>query len=135
MLAAASSLVMVTVARPLVRAVVVAWADDNPAALRIRVRRGHGPRGHRRRPHAPRADGSTDEIAFTVESGDTPATVAPSSPSRASSTASARSCSRPGTADLGAKLTAGSFGLAGNLTPAQVVEGLVANRITSTTSP
>ena len=35
LLAGGVLLVMVTVARPLVRAVIVPWADDNPAALRI----------------------------------------------------------------------------------------------------
>ena len=64
-------LVMVTVARPLVRAVVVPWADDNPAALRIpfvadMVREDIGAALT-----AP-ASGSADEITFLVQEGDTP---------------------------------------------------------------
>ena len=75
-LSAGVLLVMVTVARPLVRAVVVPWADDNPAALRIpfvadMVREDIGPALT-----AP-ASGSADEITFLVQEGDTPRTIAP----------------------------------------------------------
>jgi peptidoglycan lytic transglycosylase G len=120
---------MVTVARPLVRAVIVPWADDNPAALRIpfvedMVREDIGPA------LTAAADGSTDEIAFTVQSGDTPATVAPRLLEQGIIANERAFLFQARVDDLGAKLTAGQFGLAGNLTPAQVVEGLVANRIT-----
>jgi UPF0755 protein len=129
LLAGGVLLVMVTVARPLVRAVIVPWADDNPAALRIpfvedMVREDIGPA------LTAAADGSADEIAFTVESGDTPATVAPRLLEQGIIANERAFLFQARVDDLGAKLTAGQFGLTGNLTPAQVVEGLVANRIT-----
>ena len=129
LLAGGVLLVMVTVARPLVRAVIVPWADDNPAALRIpfvedMVREDIGPA------LTAAADGSADEIAFTVESGDTPATVAPRLLEQGIIANERAFLFQARVDDLGTKLTAGQFGLTGNLTPAQVVEGLVANRIT-----
>jgi len=129
LLAGGVLLVMVTVARPLVRAVIVPWADDNPAALRIpfvedMVREDIGPA------LTAAADGSADEIAFTVQSGDTPATVAPRLLEQGIIANERAFLFQARVDDLGTKLTAGQFGLTGNLTPAQVVEGLVANRIT-----
>jgi UPF0755 protein len=129
LLAGGVLLVMVTVARPLVRAVIVPWADDNPAALRIpfvedMVREDIGPALTKP------ATGSTDEIAFTVQSGDTPATVAPRLLEQGIIEDERAFLFQARADDLGSKLTAGQFALAGNLTPAQVVEGLVANRIT-----
>ena len=44
----ASSLsVALTALRPVVNSAVLAWAEDNPAALELPVRRGHRPRGPR----------------------------------------------------------------------------------------
>ena len=72
LLAGGVLLVMVTVARPLVRAVVVPWADDNPAALRIpfveeMVREDIGAALTKA------ATGSPDDVMFSVQEGDTPA--------------------------------------------------------------
>ena len=75
-LAAVVLVVMGTVARPLVRAVVVPWAWDNPAALQISfisdlVREDLG--------SALTAPASADDstVEFVVEPGDTPTTLAP----------------------------------------------------------
>ena len=129
LLAGGVLLVMVTVARPLVRAVIVPWADDNPAALRIpfvedMVREDIGAGAH----HC--GKGNADEIVFSIESGDTPATVAPRLHEQGIIEDERAFLFQARVDDLGSKLTAGQFGLAGNLTPAQVVEGLVSNRIT-----
>ena len=51
-------LVMATVARPLVRAVVVPWAWDNPSALQLGVRVRPRARGPRRGAHGPRLERS-----------------------------------------------------------------------------
>jgi len=127
-LAAAVLLVMVTVARPLVRAVVVPWAWDNPSALQIGfvsdlVREDLGP--------ALTAPAGSDPstVEFTVETGDTPATLAPRL-QEAGVIASQHAFLYEALAeDLTPQLTAGRFSLALNLTPAQVVDGLVNNRI------
>jgi UPF0755 protein len=129
LLAGGVLLVMVTVARPLVRALIVPWADDNPAALRIpfvedMVREDIGPA------LTTAAKGSADEIVFSIQSGDTPATVAPRLHEQGIIDDERAFLFQARVDDLGSKLTAGQFGLAGNLTPAQVVEGLVSNRIT-----
>ncbi len=127
-LATAVLLVMVTVARPLVRAVIVPWAWDNPSSLQIGfvsdlVREDLGstltdPAG---------SDPST--VEFTVASGDTPAALAPRL-QEAGVIASQRAfLYEAQVADLTPRLTAGRFSLALNLTPAQVVDGLVNNRI------
>jgi UPF0755 protein len=134
LLAGGVLLVMVTVARPLVRAVVVPWADDNPAALRIpfvedMVREDIGPA------LTEPAAGTGDEIAFTVDSGDTPATVAPRLAEQGIIRSERAFLFQARLDDLGSKLTAGQFALAGNLTPAQVVDGLVSNRITVRSVP
>jgi UPF0755 protein len=131
LLAGGVLLVMATVARPLVRAVVVPWADDNPAALRIpfvadMVREDIGDALT-----AP-ASGSPNEITFVVEEGDTPQTIARRLAERGIADQRAfLFLARE--ADLGSNLTAGRFALAGNLTPAQVIDGLMHNRITVST--
>ncbi|HEY3333766.1 MAG TPA: endolytic transglycosylase MltG [Candidatus Limnocylindrales bacterium] len=129
LLAGGVLLLLVTVARPVVRAVIVPWADDNPAALRIPfvedlVREDIGAALT-----AP-APGTSDQIAFTVESGDTPATIAPRLVEQGIVTDPRAFLFQARLDDLATRLTAGQFALAGNLTPAQVVQGLVANRIT-----
>ena len=127
-LSAGVLLVMVTVARPLVRAVVVPWADDNPAALRIpfvadMVREDIGPALT-----AP-ASGSADEITFVVQEGDTPRTIAPRLAEDRIVENERAFLFQAREADLATRLTAGRYALAGNLTPEQVVDGLINNRI------
>jgi len=134
LLAAFVLVVMVTVARPLVRAFVVPWAWDNPSALEIGfvsdlVREDLGA--------ALTAPAGTDPsvVAFTVEPGDTPATLAPRL-EEAGIIRDQRAFLFQARADeLTPKLTAGRFSLALNLTPEQVVRGLVANRIVVDTIP
>jgi UPF0755 protein len=127
-LSAGVLLVMVTVARPLVRAVVVPWADGNPAALRIpfvadMVREDIGPALT-----AP-ASGSADEITFVVQEGDTPRTIAPRLAEDRIVENERAFLFHAREADLATRLTAGRYALAGNLTPEQVVDGLINNRI------
>jgi UPF0755 protein len=127
-LAAVVLIVMATVARPLLRAVVVPWAWGNPAALEIGfvsdlVREDLGT--------ALTAPASTDdaEVEFIVEPGDTPSTLAPKL-EEAGIIASQRAFLYEARRDdLLPKLNAGRFALALNLTPAEVVDGLVNNRI------
>ena len=119
---------MATVARPLVRAVVAPWAEDNPGALRIGfvadlVREDIGAALT-----AP-AGGDATEIVFKVESGDTPATLAPRLLDAGIIASERAFLFEARMDDLTPELTAGSFALAGNLTPAQVVQGLIRNRI------
>ena len=110
------------------------WAEDNPAALRIpfvadMVREDLGPALT-----AP-ASGSADEIAFIVQAGDTPRTIAPRlAEDEHRSRASGRSCSRPGRRISRPGSRRARIALAGNLTPEQVVDGLVDNRIVVSTS-
>lgn len=134
LLAAFVLLVMATVARPLVRAVVVPWAWDNPGALEIGfvsdlVREDLG--------SALTAPAGSDPsvVEFTVESGDTPATLAPRLQD-AGIISNQRAFLFQARADaLAPQLTAGRFSLALNLTPEQVVQGLVHNRIVVRTVP
>ncbi|HEX5827499.1 MAG TPA: endolytic transglycosylase MltG [Candidatus Limnocylindrales bacterium] len=132
LLAGGVLLVMVTVARPLVRAVVVPWADDNPAALRIpfvedMVREDLGSA------LTDPAGGSAEEVTFLVQEGDTVQTVAPRLAEAGLITSERAFLFVAREEDLASKLRAGRYGLAGNLTPAQVVDGLVNNRIVIST--
>jgi UPF0755 protein len=134
LLAGGVLLVMVTVARPLVRAVVVPWAEDNPAALRLpfvedMVREDIGAA------LTEPAAGTATEIPFTVDSGDTPATIAPRLLDQKIITSERAFLFQAREDGLASQLTAGQFALAGNLTPGQVVEGLVNNRITVSQVP
>jgi UPF0755 protein len=127
-LAALVLVALFTVARPIARLVIVPLAEDNPAALRIGfiedlVREDLGA--------ALTSPAGTDpgEVEFTVESGDTPATLAPRLLD-AKVIASERAFLFQARIDnLAPDLRAGQFSLALNLTPAEVVKGLVENRI------
>jgi UPF0755 protein len=117
-----------TVGRPIARLAVVSLAEDNPSALRVGfiadlVREDLGPA--LTQPH----DGTADEIVFTVDAGDTPATLAPKLADAGIIDSPRAFLFQARTTDLASKLTAGRFALAGNLTPEQVVNGLVQNRI------
>jgi UPF0755 protein len=134
LLAALVLVVMVTVARPLVRAVVVPWAWDNPGALQFGfvsdlVREDLGAA------LTDPASADPSEVEFVVDTGDTPATLAPRL-AEAGIIASQRAFLYEARIQaLAGKLNAGRFGLALNLTPAQVVDGLVNNRIEVRTIP
>jgi UPF0755 protein len=133
-LAAIVLAVLATVARPLVRAVVVPWAEDNPSALRVSfvadlVREDIGA--------ALTTPASSDptEVEFTVETGDTPSSIAPKLEAAHIIASQRAFLFQARTTDLASRLTAGNFGLALNLTPAQVADGLVNNRIVRKTIP
>jgi UPF0755 protein len=117
-----------TIARPIARLVIVPFAEDNPAALRIEfiaelVREDIGAALT-----AP-AGTSPAQVEFVVEAGDTPETLAPRL-AEAGIVASERAfLYEARTRDLRPRLEAGTFALALNLTPAQVVRGLVENRV------
>ena len=121
-------LVLATVARPLLRMAVVPWAESNPGALSIGfvadlVREDLGTELT--------APASSDPavVAFVVAPGDTPALLAPKL-ADAGIIASQRAFLFQARIDgLAPKLTAGTFSLARDLTPEQVVEGLVDNRL------
>ncbi len=120
--------VMATVARPLVRMVVVPWAEENPGALRIGfvedlVREDLG--AELTEPASSHATG----VQFVVDSGDTPVTLAPRLEEAGIITSRRAFLFEARMSDLGAKLNAGRFSLALNLTPAEVVDGLVNNRV------
>lgn len=131
-LAAVVLVVMATVARPVLRAVVVPWAWSNPSAQSIGfvsdlVREDLGT--------ALTEPASSDptEVEFVVDSGDTPATLAPKLAAAGIIDSERAFLYEARTQDLLPKLNAGRFALALNLTPAQVVDGLVNNRIETRT--
>ncbi len=117
-----------TVARPLLRAAVVPWAEDNMGALKIGfvadlVREDLGPTLT-----AP-AGADPTVVNVVVATGDTPATLAPHL-ADVGVVASKRAFLFQARIDgLAAQLTAGTFALAKNLTPEQVVQGLISNRL------
>jgi hypothetical protein len=107
---------MVTVARPILRMVVVPWADGNPGALRIGfvaelVREDLG--------EALTKAASSDPTAveFVVESGDTPATLAPRLEEARIITSQRAFLYVAQMNDLGAQLDAGRFALTLDMTP------------------
>jgi UPF0755 protein len=127
-LAAVVLVVMATIARPVLRAVVVPWAWSNPSAQEIGfvsdlVREDLGA--------ALTAPASTDptEVEFVVDPGDTPATLAPKLAAAGIIDSERAFLYQARVNGLLPKLNAGRFALALNLTPAQVVDGLINNRI------
>ncbi len=119
---------MATVARPMVRAIVVPWANGNASALSIPfvadlVREDLGST------LTDPASSDATVVTFTVATGDTPTTIAPRL-LKAGVIADQRAFLFQARMDgLAPKLSTGDFALAKNLTPAQVVAGLVANRV------
>jgi UPF0755 protein len=127
-LAAIVLIAMATVARPLLRAVVVPWADGNPGALRIGfvadlVREDLGAS------LTDPASGNPGVVTFVVETGDTPVALAPRLEAAGLIASQRAFLFEAQMNDLASHLTAGSFRLALDLTPAQVVSGLVNNRV------
>ena len=121
-----------TVLRPLVRTAIVDWAWDNPGVLEVGivndlVREDLGAQLETR------ASAEAADVEFEVRSGDTPTTLAPRL-REAGVVASERAflflAYEQG---LAPQLQQGRFRLRKDMTPAQVVSGLVENRITITT--
>jgi UPF0755 protein len=131
-LAAAVVLVLVTVARPILRMAIAPWAEQNPSAQSIGfiaelVREDLGA--------ALTTPASNDitSVAFVVADGDTPATLAPKLLDEKIITSQAAFLFVAREANLAPQLTAGTFELALNLTPEQVVQGLIKNRVVQQT--
>ncbi len=128
-LAAVVMLVLVTVARPLLRMAVAPWAEQNPGSLSIGfvaelVREDLGATLT-----SPASSDST-AASFVVAQGDTPATLAPKLLDAGLITSQAAFLFVAREQNLAPQLTAGTFELARNLTPEQVVQGLITNRVT-----
>jgi len=133
-LAAIVLLSFATILRPLVAATVVDWAYDNPSALKMPfvadlVRENLGTKLST----APSVDAT--EVQFTIQSGDTPEDLAPRlladgfiGDERAFLFEATRR-------ELGDKLDAGNFLLRRNMTPNEVVTGLIENRVVITVVP
>lgn len=119
---------LTTVARPVVRLVVVPWADGNPGALQIGfvadlVREDLGPL----LTEPAGSDAST--VEFTVEPGDTPVTLAPRLLEAGVIVSERAFLFEAQVRELRPRLVAGQFLVARNLTPGEVVEALVTSRI------
>ncbi len=131
-LAAVVVIAGLTALRPLVRAAVVGWAWDNPGALRVSfvadfIREDLGP------VLTEPAPGSSDEVVFEVQSGDTTTTLAPRL-HEAGFIASERAFLFTAIeAKLADDLQAGLFLLRGDMTPSEVVGALVDARVVVTT--
>ncbi|MFN8629153.1 MAG: endolytic transglycosylase MltG [Chloroflexota bacterium] len=127
-LAAIVVVVLVTVARPILRMAIAPWAEENPSALSIGfikdlVREDLG---------AALTDPASSDgtnVTFTVADGDTPATLAPKLLEAGLIKSQAAFLFLAREANLGPQLTAGNFELAKNMTPDQVVQGLIKNRV------
>ena len=127
-LAAAVILVLVTVARPILRMAVAPWAEQNPSSQSIGfiaelVREDLGAALT-----AP-ASNDTTSVSFVVADGDTPAMLAPKLQTEGLITSQAAFLFVAREANLGPQLTAGTFELAKNLRPDEVVQGLIKNRV------
>jgi UPF0755 protein len=129
-LAAGVMLVLITVARPILRMAIAPWAEDNPgAALSIGfiadlVREDLGP--------ALTSPASTDAttVSFVVADGDTPAVLAPKLQAAGLISSQPAFLFLAREDNLAPQLAAGTFELAKNMTPEQVVQGLINNRVT-----
>jgi len=127
-LAGAVILLLVTVARPMLRMAVAPWAEQNPSSQSIGfiaelVREDLGAALT-----AP-ASNDTTGVSFVVADGDTPATLAPKLQEAGLITSQAAFMFVAREANLAPQLTAGTFELAKNLTPAEVAQGLIKNRV------
>ncbi len=118
-----------TILRPLAREAIVGWAWDNEGSLKIGlvadlVREDLGPE------LTDRASDDPSEVEFEVQAGDTPETLAPRL-AEAGVVASERAFLFLATQqELGADLKEGTFLLRRDMTPEEVVRGLVENRVT-----
>jgi UPF0755 protein len=127
-LAAIVLLVAFTVLRPVVRSAIVDWAWDNPGSLRIgfvqeMVREDLGAALT-----SPASDDTTP-VEFTVRPGDTLATLAPRLAAAGVITNEQAFLFEATLADLTPDLVAGEFLLSLDMTPEEVVGGLVENPI------
>jgi UPF0755 protein len=125
---------MLTVLRPVVAGTITGWAYDNPGALRIpfvadMVRENLG--SALTEPAGPDAE----QVEFTVEGGDTPPVIAGRLVEQGLLKSEQAFIFEATLQNLTPQLQAGQFGLAPNMTPGQLVAGLINNRIVVTTVP
>lgn len=124
----------VTVLRPLIADTIVGWAYDNPGALRmpfvadmVRERLGDD--------LTEPASNNASEVEFEVVSGDTPSTLAPRLLDEGLIRSEQAFIFQATLRELTPKLQAGNFRLARNMTPDELVTGLIENRIIITVVP
>ena len=133
-LAAVVLAAMLTVLRPVVSGTIAGWAYDNPGALRIpfvadMVRENLG--GALTEP----ASATAEVVEFTVEGGDTPPSIAQRLIDQGLLKSEKAFIFEATLQNLTPQLQEGDFSLAANMTPAQLVTGLINNRIVVTTLP
>lgn len=131
-LAAGVLLTLATVARPVLRMAIAPWAEQNPGAFSIGfvaelVREDLGA--------ALTSPASSDPttVMFTVSDGDTPASLAPRLYRAGLIASQPAFLLLAREQNLAPQLTVGTFELARNLTPGQVVQGLIANKVVAQT--
>jgi UPF0755 protein len=132
LLAAAVLAVMLTVARPVLRSIVVPLAEDNPAMLQIGIVNELVREDLGTELTAPAGSDPT-EVVFEVQSGDTPAILAPRLEEAGLIRSQRAFLYLARETRLAPQLTAGKFVLARNLTPSEVVQGLIENRVVNRT--
>jgi UPF0755 protein len=125
---------LLTVLRPVVGGTITGWAYDNPGALRIPfvadiVRENLGPA------LAEPAGSDAEQVEFTVEGGDTPSAIAGRLVDQGLLKSERAFIFEATIQNLTPQLVEGQFGLAPNMTPGQLVAGLINNRIVVTTVP
>jgi UPF0755 protein len=125
--------VLLTALRPLVRAGVVGWAWDNPSAITRFPFVGDFVREDLGGAIDAPAGADATETVFTVNAGDTIFLIAPRLQQHGFVTSEHAFLYAALEANLNTQLTAGDFVLRGNMTPAQVVTALVADRVQVTT--
>jgi UPF0755 protein len=117
-----------TVLRPVVSGTIAGWAYDNPGALRIPfvadvVRENLGSALN------DPASNDASEVDFPVMNGDTPQSIAPRLVSQGLLKDERAFIFEATLKNLAQQLQEGDFRLAANMTPGQLVDGLVNNRI------
>ena len=125
---------MLTVLRPVVAGTISGWAYDNPGALRIPfvadlVRENLGSA------LTEPAGTSADAVEFTVEGGDTPPVIAHRLVDQGLLKNERAFVFEATIQNLTPQLQEGDFSLTANMTPGQLVIGLINNRIVVTTVP
>jgi UPF0755 protein len=122
-----------TILRPLVRSAVVDWAWDNPSMLGIGVVDDLVREDLGESLDEP-ASGDPATVEFAVESGDTPEALAPRLAAEGLIGSERSFLYHAHDQDLGPQLEEGRFALSGDMTPAEIVTGLIENRIRTTTT-
>jgi UPF0755 protein len=125
---------MLTVLRPVVAGTITGWAYDNPGALRIPfvadlVRENLGTA------LTDAAGTDSEQVVFTVQDGDTPPAIARRLVDEELLKDERAFVFEATLQNLTPQLKAGQFGLRANMTPGELVGGLINNQIVVTTVP